>query len=110
MIRAGSLKHRIYIMTNKELLNEYGEVINKWKVSNSTRASIAPYTGNETFSSSVKNTVSHKIIINGKIKITPDNQIVFNNRVFKIIYILNWNETNTEKLILAIEKIEKLNK
>lgn len=106
MIRAGSLRHKISIQKNTPTTNEFGERVSSFTEVVSTRALISPFTGNESFAKNVKNTVSHKIVVRGQIEVSPENQIVYNNRIFEIQYVLNWNEGSREKMILAIEKFE----
>ena len=107
MIRAGSLRHSIQIMTYTSITNDYGEVIKTPVVKNTTRASVSPITGKETFNDGLVNSVSHKITISGKIDVQPEDEIIFDNRTFDIEYILDYNELGREKLILAIEKMDR---
>lgn len=107
MLRAGSLNKKIQIMKIEYTTNAYGERSKAYIERTSTRASVSPYTGNESFSDGISNTISHKITVNGRIVVSPTDIIIYDGRTFNIEYIMNWGEANREKMILAVEKIEE---
>jgi len=88
-------------------VNEYGEINKEYIDQFNTRASIKPIVGNETFLAGLKNTVSHKIELRDRedFTLTPEDRLVYNNRVFDIQYILNWGEMNIGLTVLAVEKL-----
>ena len=110
MVRAGALKHIIKVeRLTSSGDNDYGESLETYQTLVTTRASINPISGNETFLSGLKNNVSHKIEVrvNPSFDYTPEDRIEFNGRYFDIIYILNWQERGSNLTLLAIEKYYK---
>ena len=112
MVRAGSLNRIITIerfIENTPPNNDYGEPDSYWSQIAQTRASVKPIGGSEAFLVGLKNTVTHKIELRARqdFTLTPEDQIIFGTRIFDIQYVLNWNESNVNLTVLAVEKLFK---
>lgn len=108
MIRAGSMRHVVMIQKPIYGTSASGEAVITYQDVAEVRAGINPVTGNESFISAEKlNEVTHKIEMRFR-ELKPDNILVFNNRIFDIEQILNFNERNINLIILAKERLNVL--
>jgi SPP1 family predicted phage head-tail adaptor len=105
-INAGSYRHIIVFQKISSTRNSYGESANEWTDVFKTRAGIYPISGKEYFTAETVNSeVSHKVntrFVNG---ITPDMRILFNDRVFRILSVINFQEVDKELQIMCKELI-----
>jgi len=102
MIRAGTLKHKIVIQSFSSTINEYREEIKSWSDYLTTKASIKPLKGTETYySTQLHATATHLITFRFQEQITPVMRVKFNDRIFKITSVINVDElSHTTQLIV----------
>lgn len=105
-INPGELRHRITIQKLNNSQNEYGEVSELWGDILNVRAGIYPISGKEFFAAETVNSeISHKVKIRYIEGIMPNMRIKFNNRIFSIESVINFQERNIELQLLCKELI-----
>lgn len=105
-MRSRSLRHRIIFQDQTESKNNFGEVENSWNDVFETWASIQTISGKEQFLSNQNySTLSHKVRVRYSVLIDSKQRILFNDRVFKILSVLNIFEKNQELEILCEEVV-----
>lgn len=105
-INPGELRHRITIQKLNNFQNEYGEVSELWEDILNVRAGIYPISGKEFFAAETVNSeITHKVKIRYIEGITPNMRIKFNNRIFSIESVINFQERNIEIQLLCKELI-----
>lgn len=105
-INPGELRHRITIQKLNNSQNEYGEVSELWEDILNVRAGIYPISGKEFFAAETVNSeITHKVKIRYIGGITPNMRIKFNNRIFSIESVINFQERNIEIQLLCKELI-----
>lgn len=108
MLRAGSLNKIIEIQ--RKAYNQgskYGDntLDGTYETYITTRASISPLSGKETFAQGIDEEITHKIIIRGKYKVDSSMIILYQTRIFEIVSALNWNEEDKVITIIAKETL-----
>lgn len=105
-INPGELRHRITIQKLNNSQNEYGEVSELWEDILNVRAGIYPISGKEFFAAETVNSeITHKVKIRYIEGIMPNMRIKFNNRIFSIESVINFQERNIELQLLCKELI-----
>jgi SPP1 family predicted phage head-tail adaptor len=106
-INPGELRHKITFQRyDKEHQNDYGEPEPIWVDVMTISAAIYPLSGREFFSAEKENSeVTHKINIRYVKGLSPSMQIMFGDRLFSIISIINFQERNVELQIMCKELI-----
>ena len=109
-INPGELRHKITIQKLNNSQNDYGEVdVNAhttWSDVTVVRAGIYPISGKEFFAAETVNSeITHKVKIRYFEGITPNMRINFNNRIFSIESIINFQEKNVELQLLCKELV-----
>lgn len=103
-INAGEYRHIIIFqeLTNKR--NAYGEIEKEWEDVYKTKAAIYPLSSRELFQAGViSNETTHKIYLRYLPLIKNDMRIKFNDRYFRIISIIDFEERNKELQLLCRE-------
>ncbi len=109
-VRAGILRHPIFLQREIESVGEIGQVIHTWTNLYHTRAHISPVNGTEWYiNDHLQNEVTHNIVVRDTrtTKHTPKDRIIFGTRIFDIIKILNFEERQMHLMILAKERYEE---
>lgn len=105
-INPGELRHRIIFQKLNNSQNKYGEIFKIWEDVASVRAGIYPISGKEYFAAETVNSeITHKVKIRYIEGLTPDMRVKFNNRIFSIQSIINFQEKNIELQLLCKELI-----
>lgn len=105
-INPGELRHRITIQKLNNSQNEYGEASELWEDILNVRAGIYPISGKEFFAAETVNSeITHKVKIRYIEGIMPNMRIKFNNRIFSIESVINFQERNIELQLLCKELI-----
>lgn len=105
-MNVGKMRHRITfqrLSDNKDSLGAYGD---GWEDVVTTWAQISPVSGREYFTQMRESLVSHKIYCRYRPGITPKMRIMFGERIFRIISVLNWEERNEGLTIMCEELVE----
>jgi len=103
MSKLADLRHAITIRRYTNVADGSGG-FTRTHVDTSTRASIQPVSGRETFESmKLEAKVSHKITVRFGVSVKPTDDIVFGSRLFKVSAVINIDERSRWMLILAEE-------
>lgn len=77
-----------------------------WKDIATTWANINPISGKEYYSAETINSdLTHKIRLRYRKEITPDMRVIYNDRIFYIISVINEYEKNTMLQLMCRELI-----
>lgn len=104
-MRAGQLRNVIDILRGTESQDDLGAVVITWNSIKSTRASIAPISGNEYFiNHTMVNDETHYIIIR-KTDVTPKDRIQWGVDIYDITQVLDTKKMGIECVILAKQRL-----
>ena len=109
-VRAGMLRHIITIQRPTESQGILGDVVEKWIFKFRSRSFVKPLTGGEWFiTEHLLNTVDHQIVIRDprSTSFTPKDRIIFGDRIFDIIKILNFEERGMHLNMLVKERLDE---
>jgi SPP1 family predicted phage head-tail adaptor len=82
----------------------YGGTTEDWTTVYETRAGIFPLSGSEFFKADEINaSMTHKIHLRYLAGVTPDMRILYNNRVFHITSVVDFQERHIELQLYAKE-------
>lgn len=101
----GKMRHRITFQRPAENKDVLGGYTGEWVDMTTTWAQITPISGKEYFSQVRETTVSHKIYCRYRAGITPRLRIKFQDRTFRIISVINWDERNEGLTIMCEELV-----
>lgn len=105
-MRVGSLKNKIIFQEQTQTKSSVGQPKNTWNDILITWASIQTISGKEQFLSNQNfQTLSHKLRVRYSKLINSKQRILFGNRIFKILAVLNIYEKNKEFEILVEEVV-----
>lgn len=100
-INPGELRHRITFQ-----LQDLDSEDEDWKDIATTWANINPISGKEYYSAETINSdLTHKIRLRYRKGITPDMRIIYNDRIFYIISVINEYEKSTMLQLMCRELI-----
>lgn len=102
----GNMRHRITFqrpVTEKDILGGY---TGEWVDVATTWAQISPISGKEYFNQVRETIVSHRIYCRYRGGITPRMRIIFGERKFRILSVINWEERNQGLTIMCEELVE----
>jgi SPP1 family predicted phage head-tail adaptor len=100
-INPGELRHRITFQ-----LQDLDSEDEDWKDIATTWANINPISGKEYYSAETINSdLTHKIRLRYRKGITPDMRVIYNDRIFYIISVINEYEKNTMLQLMCRELI-----
>lgn len=104
-MKSGKLIHKIEIQEAIDVRDEFGSVSGQtWNLFCYAWASIEPLSGREYFAAAqTQSEVSHKITIRYRSGIKQYYRILWNDRIFDILSILNTNEANVELVLYCSE-------
>ena len=105
-INPGEYRHKIIIEQKTYAQNDYGEEIDEWVKVIEVYAAIYPISGKEFFAAETASSeVTHKINIRYVPSIKPDMRVIFNDRVFHIQSVINFQERNVVLQLMCKEII-----
>lgn len=105
-IRAGDLRRRISIQ-NRSTVKTSGQEQQTWTEVLSCWAEISPLTGRELIAAQAQvSEVTHEVTIRYRAGITPRMRIVYQGRVFNILFV---NDLDTQHRKLVMQCSEGLN-
>lgn len=102
----GKMRHRITFQRQEDGKDALGGYEDEWTDVATTWAQISPVSGREYFSQVRENVVSHKIYCRYRPGITPKMRIKYNDRIFRIISVINWEERNEGLTIMCEEVVQ----
>ena len=96
----GRMKHRItFQVQDLEQEETWNDILSTW-------ANINPISGKEYYSAETINSdLTHKIRLRYRKGITPDMRVIYNDRIFYIISVINEYEKNTMLQLMCRELI-----
>ena len=105
-VEAGKLRHKIELQSKSRLPDGIGGYTIDWETVAHPMAWIRPRSGTETvIGMQLQDETTHDIVIRYKASrnVTPEDRILFGNRAFAIIAVINVEERNRWLQIRAIE-------
>lgn len=107
-MRAGRLRHSVYIQSKANVRTSAGGFTETWSTDATVWAGIEPLRGREYFENAqVKGDATHRIVLRYRGSVTPDNRIVHieDSRTFQILEVLNPSERDVSLEIMAKESL-----
>lgn len=106
VMKIGKLRHRVKIQAYTAGRDSFGGEEPVWTDVATVWASVTPVSGKEYFASAQVNAeISTKITMRYISGITPKMRVVFGNRVFEIISVLNFEERGIELNLMCKESV-----
>jgi SPP1 family predicted phage head-tail adaptor len=103
-VQAGKYRSPVSIQQRQFGEDSYGSTTEDWITVYETRAGIFPLSGSEFFKADEINAqITHKIQMRYLPNVTPDMRILYNNRVFMITSVINFQERSVELQMYAKE-------
>ena len=105
-MKIGKLRHMITIQEYTATRDSFGAEVEGWSDKVSVFASVTPMSGKEYFTSQQLNAeVTTKITIRYLAGITPKMRVMFGNRIFEILSVLNFEERKIELNLMCKESV-----
>lgn len=105
-MKIGDLRHRVVLQKKEITVDELKQQTENWTDIASVWAAIEPLSGREYFAARQLNEeVSVKITIRYRDDVTSDNRLVFNNKVFEVLSVIDPRERG-KTLILMCREVE----
>lgn len=102
----GRLNKRITFQQLGQDKDEYGEIITEWSNFKTVWAEIAPVRGNQFFAAKqINSEITHNVYIRYRKDLNTSMRILFKERVFEILYIMNVKEESSLMQIYCKEII-----
>lgn len=103
----GKLRHRITFQYLSDNRNQYGEPTGEWLDFKTVWASINPISGREFFQADTDNSeITHRVFMRYCVGIKRSMRIKFNQRIFGIESIINYEEKNLYLQLMCKELVE----
>lgn len=103
----GRLNKKVQIQRLTNLKNEYGEFEEVWQDLKEVWAEVKPLTGRSFFSAQQLNSeITHSVIIRYIENIKPSMRVMYKERVFEILYIMDFNEENKALQLMCKELVK----
>ena len=105
-MKIGTLRHRVKIQTYTAFRDSFGAEEPEWTDVATAWASVTPISGKEYFASAQLNAeLTTKITMRYLCGITPKMRVVFDERIFEIVSVINYEERNVEINLLCKESV-----
>ena len=104
-MKVGKMQHRVTFQrptTENDRLAGYKD---EWFDVATVWAQISPVSGREYLAQIRETMVSHKIYCRYLAGVTPRMRILFKDRIFRIVSVLNWDEKNVGLTIMCEELV-----
>ncbi len=103
---AGLMRHRIRIQAQTAEKNKLGERVDTWTDVVSVRASVNPISGREFMAAMQDHAaVTHRVTIRYNRAVRASMRILYGDRVFEILHIIDTFEQHREMTLLCKEMI-----
>lgn len=103
---AGLMRHRIRIKKPSSERNAFGEPVNAWIDVANVRASINPLSGRDFIAAMQDQAeVTHKVMIRYNVAVKASMRVLYGNRVFDILHIIDTWEQHREMVLMCKELI-----
>ncbi len=100
----GKMRHRITFQRQAGDKDALGGYTDEWEEVMTVWAQVSPISGREYLSQVRETTVSHKVYCRYHAGITPAMRIMYGQRVFRIISVIDWDERH-EGLTIMCEEV-----
>lgn len=101
------LKRRVEIVQRCNNKDEFGEVETGFETIKTVYAEVKPVTGKSFFAAQqVNSEITHQVLIRYTSGISPSMCVRFKNRMFEILYVMNYNEANESILLMCKELVK----
>ena len=105
-MKAGKLRNRITIQENQSVKDAEGIVQDNWSVIATVWAAIKPLSGRELLAAqAVQSETTGTIDLRYRVGIKPSQRVIFGERAFEILAVLNIEERNRELRLLTKEVV-----
>jgi SPP1 family predicted phage head-tail adaptor len=105
-MKIGKLRHKIIIQEYSASRDSFGAEVQNWTDKASVFASVTPVSGKEYFAAQQWNAeVTTKITMRYLSDISPKMRVLFDNRIFEILSVLNFEERNIELNLMCKEVV-----
>lgn len=106
-LQAGDLRHRIAIQSAVETRDAHGGVVQTWSTIANRWAVVRPLSGNERVNAmAISENVSHRIVLRHFAGLNTSMRIVYDQRVFGLVNILNIDSRDKLQVCLAVEVVD----
>lgn len=106
ILKIGKLKHRVTLQEYTATRDSYGAELEAWVDIATVWASVEPLTGREYFQTQQINAeISTKVTIRFKAGVTAKMRLIYNDRVFEIISVINTEEKDVQLVLMCREMI-----
>ena len=103
---AGLMRHRIRIQKQTSTRNKLGELVDSWEDVANVRASINPLSGRDFMAAMQDQAeVTHKVTIRYNADVKASMRVLYGNRVFDILHIIDTWEQHREMVLMCKELI-----
>ena len=102
----GKMRHRITIQRQSDEKDRLAGYQDDWIDIATVWAQISPVSGREFLTQIRETMVTHKIYCRYRPGVTPRLRIKFKDRIFRIISVLNWDESNEGLTIMCEEHVQ----
>lgn len=104
-MEAGKLRHRLQVQSYTEAQDTVGQSIKTWSLETTRYGEVQPLQGRELFNAQqVQPQTTHKVIMR-YYALTPAHRLVFNNRTFDVLSVINKDERNLVTEVLCAERL-----
>ncbi|MCP4567636.1 MAG: phage head closure protein [FCB group bacterium] len=105
-MRAGALRHRLQLQSATSANNSCGEPVLTWTTYDTVWGQVKPIGGEERErAQQVEADVTHQVTIRYLSTVTPDHQILYDSRYFKIHSAVNKGERDRRTVMLCSEVV-----
>ena len=103
-MKCTKLTKRIVLQKQSDIRNEYGEIFNIWEDVATVWAQVRPVTGKSFFDAQQVNaSITHQVIIRYRENVLPSMRVLFNNRSFDVLHVMNFDESNESIQLMCKE-------
>lgn len=103
----GRLNKKVKIQSLTNLKNEYGELEEVWQDLKEVWAEVKPLTGRSFFSAQqINSEITHSVIIRYIKDMKPSMRVMYRDRFFEILYIMDFNEENKALQLMCKELVK----
>jgi len=106
-MNSGRLRHKCWIKEPTHANDGYGGITTSWGTATVCWASIEPLRGREWIESGMENSeVTLRMRMRYTAGITPTMRVIFGDRTFEIVSVMNPSERNRELELMLKELVE----
>ncbi|WP_366923873.1 phage head closure protein [Metallumcola ferriviriculae] len=106
-MRIGKLRHRVTIQEYVASRDSFGAENPEWIDLKTVWANVSPVSGKEYFASQqLSAEITTKIMMRYRPGITPKMRVIFDDRIFEIISVINLESQNIELNLMCKEEVQ----